>query len=305
MRKLSIDEYAYIDPYATGIGERNTVSTGVDVDPNTHTNDCLASHFANCMRHGTTAQAIDNILGANGGGVNIGGHGDAGFLETGGGQAGPFPNDKCIYFYDEIDWGPQFDRLQGAPITTISIWSCHVGAEQDGADLLFEMAKRCQRTVRAGTGFLYCSQQDVHWQAGAVWQVATPIVKPAPIPRPPGQLMMTKDDVRIPTPNGSFSTRDIVSIHIVSPPREGAAPSALFEAEGHRAQSLAKKLFISRPLDVKAISIPAIVTGLIVVRSKDGEEVEFLIYNGGLAIDRKTDTGFYLSADPLTVAARS
>lgn len=303
MKKLTISEYAYLDPYSTGIGERNTVSSGRDVNPGPQANDLLASHFANCMRHGTTVVAMDNVLSASGSGINIGGHGDSGFLETGGGQGGPFPDDKCIYLYNEYFWGPQLDRLQGAAVTTISIWSCHVGAEQDGADLLFAMAKRAGHAVRAGTGFLYSNSRETWWQAGSVWQVATPNAKPAPINRPPGALMVTDKSQKLffSMPQGDTPVKDIDEIEIELMTHGKQRNLTGITVQGDAARDIVKRLFAPQPMDFKDISVNALITAQITLKSKGGGIATFTVLNGGLAIDRDSNTGYYLLVDPASL----
>ena len=304
MRKLTISEFAYPDPHFTGIGERNTVSSGGDVKPEDHANDQLASHFENCMRHDSTTKAVDNALSAVGQGINIGGHDEAGFPETGVGQGGPFTDGQCIYLYNQDSWGPQLDRLANAAITTISIWSCHVGAEDDGADLLYAMAKRAQHAVRAGTGYLFSDSQHTWWQNGSVWQVATPTSRPAPITRPPGNTIVAQDARVIPTPNGSFRLDEVAEVRVEAVAYNRLFTAGIRELAGQAAAEFVGHLFVGSPMDFRGISVTALATATIVIRSTGGDEVTFTVLNGGLAIDRATDTGFYLSRDPLAMVYR-
>lgn len=306
MRKLTISEFAYPDPHFTGVGERNTVSSGRDVKPEDHANDQLASSFVNCMRHDTTIKAVDDMLTAVGQGINIGGHGDVGFLETGAGQGGPFPDGQCIHSYNQVSWGPQLDRIANAAIVTISIWSCHVGAEDDGADLLYAMAKRAQHAVRAGTGYLFSDAQGKHWQNGSVWQVATPTSRPAPITRPPGNTIVARAQHPrvIPTPNGSFRLDEIAEVRVEAVASNRSFTAGIREISGQAAAEFVGHLFVGSPMDFRGISVTALATATIVVRSTGGDEVTFTVLNGGLAIDRATDTGFYLSRDPMAMVYR-
>lgn len=198
--RLPLDRHAYREAVASGIGERNTVSNG----PDNGANNNVANRFWNCKRHGSTAQAVDNGLIAtflkidppgpnimSAGGMNIGGHGNEGYLETGMGQSGPYNIGQFIS-WNEYNWGPQFDRLVTTSITMVSIWSCHTGAGDDGADLLFAIAKRVGRAVRARTGFMYSNNQDLWFENGSVWQVATPESRPIPISAPSPHLRATE-----------------------------------------------------------------------------------------------------------------
>ena len=193
MKRLSINEYAFQLPAPAGIGAKNTISSG----PDDGTNNLLASHFWQPKRHATTQEATTNglsivsLAGASSTGeLNVGGHGNEGILETGMGQTGPFDNGRIILNWNEYAWGPELDRIKASSVTQVSIWSCHTGAGQEGADLLFAMAKRCGRAVRAGTGFLYSNAKETWWENGSVWQVATPANKPNPIPAPSPHSIM-------------------------------------------------------------------------------------------------------------------
>lgn len=303
MQKLSIDEFAY-PAGPTGIGELNTVSNGPE---NEGANANLAKLFWKCLRHGTTAEAVSNSLTPralaltseesawttfSGGVVNVGGHGDAGFLETGAGQSGPFVKGKYIAYYTESDWGPQLDRLNTPSLVSLSIWSCHTGAEQPGADLLYRMAVRCGRMVRAGTGFLYSNSQRMWWETGSVWQVATPDNKPAPINRPNGGTRLA-DKILIPAAGDELGPDAVTSLEISSF-ASGHTTSTASRLDGEDAQNLASTLFAAAPLDMKDVIVSGFVTGGLVVTFKSGATATFDVYNESLAVERQTRSGYYL-----------
>ncbi len=299
----TIAEFAYPEFVPGGIGERNTVSSGTDADPNSHTGDLLASHFDKCKRHGTTQAAMTNILASTGGGINIGGHGDQGFLETGGGQGGPWPDHVCITWYNETAWGPLLDRLKQAAVTSMSIWSCHVGAGQEGAELLFAMAKRCGRAVRAGTGFLFVNSQKIWWEPGTVWQVATPTNKPQPID-PPSKPFRGEVDMHFALGDNVFDSADIVAVELNAYLPASRTVAEPVRIEGADVVEIVSGLFASDPLDLSDVYVPALTTGIIGLLTKDGRSATFDVFNGRLAIERASRVGFYLSADLASLIAR-
>jgi hypothetical protein len=297
MRKLSIQEFAFQDVSAAGIGERNTISNG----PDDGTNNVLASHFWNPSRHGTTLQALDNALVApvlgsgvdkriatgSAGGLNIGGHGNDGLLETGMGQTGPFNVGQIIYRYNEYNWGPQFDRINPTSITMVSIWSCHTGAGIDGAELLFGMAKRCGRAVRAGTW----------WEKGYVWQVATPNNKPAPIEAPTPHLDRTEMATFI-VGGAELDAAQVEGATITTRSIHGVASVAV-AVDGESAGEFAAKALTGPALDLQDISVSGMETGQIDLTFKDGQHLRLTVYNDRLAVDNNSNTGYYLSASLL------
>lgn len=185
-----------------------TVSAGSD----NGFNSCVPGHYAGSARHSTTTGAIDNLINmvvasldsraveASKGPPHIAGHGDSGFMTTGCGQNGPQNYDNTIGTWNEGSWGPQFDRLQAKNYAILTLLTCTTGAGQEGADLLYAMAKRTGKAVRARTGLTYCGSGGVTYENGSTWQVATPGSKPSPIP-PPSQHFAPSHVVQFMTDN--------------------------------------------------------------------------------------------------------
>jgi hypothetical protein len=295
MKKLQIHEYAYANPSPSGIGAKNTISNG----PDNGANDLLASHFWQPKRHGSTQGAADNgitllgsIDGMSTGELNIGGHGNDGLLETGTGQNGPFDVHKMILTWNEYDWGPSLDQIKSSSVTQISIWSCHTGAGQDGADLLFAMAKRCGRAVRAGTGFLYSNDKQTWWEAGSVWQVATPTNKPNPIPAPTPHLSV-QATLLFDVGGNDLPVTDIRTIEIstILGNAKAASPKT---ATGSGAQNLVASLFLPQALEMSA-EVMALLTAQLVLTFTDGSIVNFDVFNDRLAVDNVSQTAYYLA----------
>jgi hypothetical protein len=307
MKRIPIEDYAFPALPSFGIGEKNTVSNG----PDDGTNNCAAGHFWKVMRHGTTKQAIDNGLTAvmmslspespgnlvvnnalNAGALNIGGHGNEGLIETGMGQTGPYDATKLVFLYNELTWGPEFDRIKSASVTVVSLWACHPGAGQDGADLLFAIAQHCGRAVRGGTGFLYCNAQKLWWENGSVWQVATPTTKPAPIPAPSPHSLVTRN-VKFEAGGHELEATEAKKVEISL--NSFGARDAGKSLRGQGAQDLVANLFRSDPMEMN-VGIAAMITGTLRVTFSKSRTVEYVVYNDKLAVDRKTHTGYYVSS---------
>lgn len=297
MQKLSLDEFAT----EAGIGEKNTVSNG----PDNGANNNVAARLWNCARHGSTQQAFDFAVSfsnsatsspgpnfASAGGMNIGGHGNEGLLTTGQGQNGPFDANKLIYIYNENIWGPQLDRVKPTPITMISIWSCHTGAGPDGAELLYRMAERCGRAVRGGTGFLYSNPSNIWWENGAVWQVATPGNKPAPIAAPSPHFTGASAMFEVNGTEQSISELAGMEIERVIFDQNAGASKMV---SGDAAVAAASSLFAPTALDLRGVANSGLITAVIKLRFKSGDTITLDVYNDRLAIERIGETGYYLN----------
>ena len=298
MQKLDVSQFAV----EAGVGEKNTVSSG----PDNGGNNNIAARFWQCARHGSTKQAFDFAVSlvsfgtqrlepvvSSAGGMNIAGHGNEGMLTTGQGQNGPFDTNQFIYLYNEDIWGPQLDRVKPTPITMISVWSCHTGAGPDGAELLYRMAVRCGRAVRAGTGFLYSTPDKMWWENGSVWQVATPSNKPPPIAAPSPHFIGASSMFEINGQDRTFSDIGSIEIERCVFDQTVGARKAL---SGEPATAAAGMLFTSPDLDMKGISNSGLITAIVKLTFKSGEAIVFDVYNDRLAVERTGETAYYLNA---------
>jgi hypothetical protein len=285
MKKLRLEEIAYPALTSGGIGERNTISNG----PDDNTLNLDAARFANPARHGSTQQAIDNALALSGGALNVCGHGNTGLLETGMGQTGPFDANKLIYLYNESWWGPQLDRIAASPIPLISIWSCHTGEGQDGADLLYAMALHAKRAVRAGTGFLYVNQQNLWWENGSQWQAATPDHKPNPIPAPSPHSFAFNALFEV--EEREHGVEDVRAIEVRS--FTTSSKNAPVRLDGAEAQIVIGRLFGFQAIEMSA-SVSGLVTSQISIEFASGGKLLFDVINDRLALNRNTRTAYYV-----------
>lgn len=257
------------------------------------------------MRHGSSNQAIDNALtlfakGAlNTGELNISGHGNSGLIETGMGQNGPWDLGKIILNWNETVWGPIFERIVPAPVTQITLWACHTGEGDPGSDLIFAMAKRAQRGVRAGTGFLYTNGQSIWWENGTVIQVATPTYRP-PAHAAPSPHSFAGAPMEFESAGERFTTRLVQGISFA--PNLPGKKLEFREIKGNvAAADIVEKLFAGQALDMSDVSVAGFITGTLKVDLGGGKEVVYTIYNDRLAVQQDTREGHYLLISPRTI----
>lgn len=292
MKKIPILEHSYSEVIICGIGDRNTVSNGSD----NGANNCMASRFWKCKRHGSTAHCVDNLLipvaKRSVGAANVGGHGNEGLLETGTGQNGNFDTNKIILTWNESVWGRQMDRIAPTQITMMSIYSCHTGAGEDGADLLFAIARHIGRAVRGRTGFTYCGSKGITFEKGSLWQVATPTHRPDPI-QPPSPHMYKSDQIVFQVGKRELGLSQVTELTIdrVSLSRVVGSPVSL---AGRDAKNAVAALFYGQPLEVDA-AISGMITAALKVTFRTGDTLELQVYNDRLAVDTKSKTGYYIS----------
>jgi hypothetical protein len=186
----------------------------------------------------------------------------------------------------------EFDRLKPTPVTFVSLWGCHPGAGADGAELVYAIAKRCGRAVRAGTGFLYCSSEKIWWENGSQWQVGTPTHKPDPIAAPSPHFQI--DGVQ-PLINGRQIDFDEVEAIEITPSGFLVKSAESFRIEREEAAGTLKRLLRSPPIDLADVAIPALVTATIAIHLKDGSVSRFKVFNDRLAVEEVTGTGYYIS----------
>lgn len=296
-RLLELKEFAFQDLHSQGIGAKNTISNG----PDDGTLNKLANCFWNPMRHGSTGQAVSNGISLleeaaakNTGELNLGGHGNAGLVETGMGQSGPFDLEKLMC-WNEWVWGPVLEKILPAPVTQITIFACHTGEGDDGSNLIFSMAKHCQRAVRAGTGFLYTNGQSLWWETGTVIQVATPTYRPPAVQAPTHHDFATaKMEFNV---NGRSITADAIQ-GISYQPKGMRALGGRHNISGTLAAQIAQRLFASQALNMTDIGVAGFVTGVITVDLGAAGTAEFNVYNDRLAVQTGTNIGHYLLLAP-------
>lgn len=114
--------------------------------------------------------------------ASIVGHGTEGLIAVGCGLS-PAPGQE-LSLETATQWTPQLAQLKGL-VSSLALYGVQVGAGQNGADLLFQIAQVIDAPVYGPTGLLYCdSHGNFMLEPGAVWQMATPTQRPAPIDPP-------------------------------------------------------------------------------------------------------------------------
>ncbi|MFN5861095.1 MAG: hypothetical protein ACK451_03760, partial [Pseudanabaena sp.] len=229
-----------------GVG---TLAT-IDGAPDNGFLNCAAGAYSSGLRHDSTAAAINNLVGGlplvadTAGAKNpvIVGHGNEGLLVAGEGQNAS-DSRKFLMTWNEADWGPELQRLQPKGFPILTIISCHTGAGNDGADLLFAIAKRINRAVQARTGFTYCGNNSITYEDNSVWQVATPTTRPNPIQAPTPHFVTDLQNINL-QEGGRMLNLDISSLveitfHKASfSDRSVSKGAQLFSVDGDTAKGL-------------------------------------------------------------------
>lgn len=289
------------------VGAANTVSSG----PDNGANNCMAGKFWNCMRHSTFEQAVNNFLSrlpalvetpelTSVGNLNIGGHGNEGFLTTGCGQTGQQNyQTNTMATWNRNFWQPHFIKLRPKNFSILSIYSCHSGAGVAGADFLFALAQAIGHPCQGRTGFTYCGSQGISFENNSVWQVATPTSRPNPINAPTPHFnyndlnMFLEIDGTI----EDVSYTNIKSIKLTKVGYLGVRSIKDLEVNTTDLPEISNLIFASQPFKIDGVPL-AELTGVIEVEfmlGKSSEKRVFDLYNDRIIIDRKTGQNYYVN----------
>lgn len=321
---LTLPVHAQPGPSPLEVGKINNVSAG----PDNGALDCTAGCWWLAMRHSTVEQAITNTLTRVPGGlasapspkrtpdsapepmgcypVNIDGHGSDGFMTFGSGQTGNQDyKTNVIMNWNQTFWEPQFRRLAGKCIPDLWLFSCHTGAGEEGADLLYAIAKIIGKPVHARTGLTYCGSKCVTFEPGSVWQTATPTYRPPAIP-PPSMISYRRSRTAIATlevdKTATEVPLDAVEEVILSRAFLGKATIEVkFEAK--RAAALADQLLYSDPFTPPGQPLSHI-TGEVTLRlmiAKTLRARAFEIHSDRLLRDKESGLFYYLGPDAIAL----
>ncbi len=305
----------YIESLVTkGIGDHNSVSNG----PDDGANNGLAACFWNCMRHGTTQEAMNNFLSrlpalyevsesttgtkvTGAGFLNIGGHGNEGLLETGVGQHGSWDNTKYLTVWNAYAWRTELQRLAGKNFPQMFIWSCHTGAGERGADLLFEMAVAMQHPVSGRSGFTYTNGKKIWFEPNSVWVTATPTQRPTPVDAPTPHFVGTEAMVCIVNSKGGTQeagSSTIRSIKVEKSATPFSAKKAAATLSGTDGREFGNLIFSSEPERLPGAPMAFVTAWLVVVFDDAGSlfEAKFSVFNNRLVVQDNADFGYRLSA---------
>lgn len=297
-------EYTY-EPELLSVG---TLAT-VDSAPDNGFSNCAAGAYSSSLRHDSTAAAINNLVGGlpltstASGSKNpvIVGHGNEGLLITGEGQNAS-DSRKFLMTWNEVDWGSELQRLQSKSYPILTIVSCHTGAGDAGADLLFAIAKRINRAVQARTGFAYCGDNKITYENNSTWQVATPTNRPNPIGAPTPHFVTNLQNISF-QEEGNLINLDVsspIEVTFSRPSRSGlplfAKGEQLFAVQGDTAKGLLAQVDFGNPFQPGGVPA-AVITGILSLKGKDtsGKDIlrDFAVYNDRLLQDVQELDTFY------------
>jgi hypothetical protein len=190
-------------------------------------------------------------------------------------------------------WTPAAQKIEGS-FYMLRLLACDVGADQTGADLLFELAKVVKRPVIGPTYLVYCGNGNVYLDPKAQWQQATPTMKPSPIPKPKFTVQAaTTLKFKI---EGKMRTIPGENAHILEFQYTSAQPKAeLRHLDVGPATELIRLVDFTNPFEPGGVPL-ALVTGTFNIRLKvDQKEIEkrFAIYNDEIVQDLDNAEVFY------------
>ncbi|MBB1287374.1 hypothetical protein HRH25_23560 [Flavisolibacter sp. BT320] len=259
---------------------------------------CARAQNPGAGTHGSTAQAIANLITCMGGGTgrpNIIGHGNEGLIVTGTGDETTDP-DKYIYIANQSYWEPYVRQLRGR-VSGLSLWACHPGTGATGADFLYNLARVINAPVAGPTGFVYCGggPSDLYLEPGSVWQVATPTQRPNPInaPTPFFRDLVMNLNLNFDQQYESIPVEKILNIEYIRGKTRDVAP--LFSLAGNSAKDLVNLIQFDTPFNPGGIPA-AVITGKLVVtfeHNNKQEQREFNVYNNRLIQDTTHTNTFY------------
>jgi hypothetical protein len=160
----------------------------VSIDAGPSANGLLyeAERLHGSIKHTSRSTALQACLGSGQQRANMIGYGRVGKILTGSGDV-ERGSDQYISLDNFQQWQDDIRLHRRGPITLI-LCSCDTGAENEGALLLYSLAKEVDGPVTAPTGFVLFDEtsNSLELECGAHWQEARPDHKPDRIklPRP-------------------------------------------------------------------------------------------------------------------------
>ena len=247
--------------------------------------------------HPTTAVALDNILKCvkPGSSVAIIGHGEPGIISTGTGR-GPTDKDRHIGFDNIKDWKPLFEPLKDLNLANLYLFGCGTGADQEGAELLFELAQAITATVVSITGDILCDRHYFSLDPKAHWITVDPknINPPAPVPAVTSpNYEYTQNDIYVQKNNYTrrLFKQDIITVGVKKLPEKpwnNINPDDIL--------NLLSVIDLSNPMNLRGIP-NGMLSGVIkitFIHDLETIEKEFYVLNNRLAIDKDAPLlGYY------------
>ena len=259
--------------------------------------DYARSLFVCSKDHTDTTSAVHNLLQplSRDAKVNIVGHGMVGLINTGTGENGCSSDLKrCISINNPEKWRDVISGLK-SHVSSLTLWSCDTGAEQDGVNLLFSLCQCINAPVAAPTGVV-CSEPGRIWlgELGAKWQIVYPDKPKPPKIELPSKPARTINLLIVPHPKAPkhIPLEGIESINIF--PSSNLARS--FRVNKDDAIQLLRSVDLERP-EVSSCSFATIITGKIELKSRGQTLRTFLVHNHRILQDVEQKQNYYFSFD--------
>jgi hypothetical protein len=281
------------------IGGASAISAG----PDNGANDKLALRFSNPTRHRNTREALDSLNSSPSTArrVNICGHGNLGYVETGKGQLPQFDAARMFGIWSLSYNAAEIATLSRRDFALFSIYSCDTGAGQSGAEFLFRLANALGRATRARTGLMFIDTHEITYEPGSTWQVAFPGSKPTSIPTPSGDnFRRNGTEIHFPFKRGLApliaSSIEGIKIHRLS----GSSPKETYIDREADVLELLETLFYSEPLASSGI-VPAFLTAEITLGLVDSKgktsEVTLDVFNDRIVRESVSGVFYYTRSD--------
>jgi hypothetical protein len=216
------------------------------------------------------------------------------------GQPNDSNNDSnFVIGWNQFAWNLHFQQIASRNYVMITLWSCDTGQGQDGADLLFNIAKVTNCAVRASSGQIITDGQSIWLEAKAVWVTATPTVHPSPAPKPFHEVaqMDIRDQILI-TCEGIFMEIPLGKVLEIKFERTLlGGEKRSHTLAGVAAQDLAWRLFSTKPFLLPG-SPTAMITAHARVTFATEEETrtethEIIVYNDRLVYDTTSGYAYF------------
>jgi hypothetical protein len=236
--------------------------------------DAARTAYPSGLDHSKVSQAVGNLLASEVAYGRVGqiiGHGMPGLIIVGNGRKRGAPQ-TYISLGNKSTWEPWLQTL--APhIQALRLVGCCVGAEQDGADLLRQVACVVRRPVIAPTGKARAvPHEKIMLQDGSVWQVGQCNVEAHVIPlpnepdQPPAPLLLA-------TPAGGRQAVPVDRVRRLDFVRSDWLATDSLHLEGDAARELIVKAELREPREERGYPL-AVLTGELTITylDEDGQE---------------------------------
>lgn len=270
--------------------------------------ECVRGGIPAASTCGSTAEAVTRIstcLGARKLMVHFVGHGDTGLITTGEGAAGNDP-DKHIGIDNEDLWRPYLSQLRDK-VASLTLWGCHTGLGNAGADLLFAVAQVVNAPVAAPTGLITCDNGDLILEPGTKMQVATPIRRPAPLTIA-DPMLVSLDGVRTAGRGDSSIARPAGSDACITFALPGTDPSSQAGHVTLPAEVTADLLRLVRfdhPVELRMMPLAKVTGRLSIQAGAQGQGARnFTLLNDRLLSDDQNPRRFYPVSSSFGLALR-